>query len=70
MPIEDFLSLRTIVFQDAALQETLRAAPTDDALHQAVLALAAARDLALTADDLRAIVAANRRGWLERWLYQ
>ena len=51
MPIEDFLSLRTIVFQ-------------------AVLALAAARDLALTADDLRAIVAANRRGWLERWLYQ
>jgi hypothetical protein len=70
MALEDFFSLRQTVLSDESLQENLRAFTDEAGLFEAVLALARERGIAVTNSDLRAIVNANRRGWLERWLYQ
>ena len=70
MAIQDFLLVRQMVLTDAALQEKLRTLADEAALFEAVLALGRERGTQLTEEDLRAVVDANRRGWLERWLYQ
>ena len=70
MAIQDFLQIRTIVLNDAALQEDLRAAPDEAALFERVLALGWERGYELSEQDLRAVVDANRRAWLERWIHQ
>ena len=58
------------VLSDAALQEQLRAAPDEAALFERVLALGRERGYEFSEQDLRAVVDANRRAWLERWLHQ
>ena len=70
MAIEDFLPIRIAVLTDPALQERLRTAPDQAALFEAVLALGRERGHQFSEQDLRAVVNANRRAWLERWLYQ
>jgi len=70
MAIQDFLTIRQEILSDAALQSQLRAAPDDAALFAAVLGLGRDRGIAVTEEDLRAVVEANRRGWLQRWLFQ
>jgi hypothetical protein len=70
MPIQDFLSIRAVVLSDVVLQEQLRAASDQAALFDMVVALGRARGFDISEEDLRAAVDINRRGWLERWLYQ
>ena len=70
MAIESFLPIRTAVLTDPVLQEQLRAAPDEAALFEAVLALGRERGHQFSEQDLRAVVNANRRAWLARWLYQ
>jgi hypothetical protein len=70
MAIEDFLPIRIAVLTDPVLQEPLRAAPDEASLFQAVMALGRERGHQFSEQDLRAIVNANRLGWLQRWLYQ
>ena len=70
MAIQDFLQIRMIVLSDAALQEELRAAPDEAALFERVLSLGREHGLELSEQDLRAVVNANRRAWLERWIHQ
>jgi hypothetical protein len=68
--IQNFLPIQVAVLGDAGLQEQLRAAPDEAALFERVLALGRERGCEFSAEDLRAVVNANRRAWLERWLYQ
>jgi hypothetical protein len=70
MAIQDFLSIRAVVLADATLQEQLRAATDEAALFAMVLTLGRERLFAVSEDDLHTVVNINRRGWLERWLYQ
>ena len=70
MAIQDFLQIRMVVLSDAALQQELRAAPDEAALFESVLALARERGYELSGQDLRTVVNANRRAWLERWIHQ
>ena len=70
MAIQDFLTIRTAVLSDAALQEQLRAAPDEAALFERVLALGREHGCDLSEQDLRFVVDTNRRNWLERWLHQ
>ena len=63
-------TIRMVVLSDAALQEQLRAAPDEAALFERVLALGRERGCELSEQDLRAVVNANRRDWLERWIHQ
>ena len=70
MSIQNFLPIRMAVLSDAELQEQLRALPDEAALFERVLALGRERGYEFSEQDLRAVVNANRRAWLERWLYQ
>jgi hypothetical protein len=70
MSIQNFLPIRMAVLNDAALQDQLRATPDEAALFAMVLALGRERGCEFSEEDLRAVVDANRRAWLERWLYQ
>jgi hypothetical protein len=70
MAIQDFLQIRMLVLSDAALQEELRASPDEAGLFEKVLALGRERGYELSEDDLRNVVRANRRAWLERWIHQ
>ena len=70
MAIQDFLQIRMLVLSDSALQEELRAAPDEAALFEKVLALGRERGCEVTEDDLRAVINANQRAWLERWIHQ
>lgn len=59
---------RQLVFADPALHAALRA-PLDDAAFIALaIDAAAARGIELTAADLRALLDAGHREWVERWL--
>ena len=44
--------------------------PIEAALFERVLALGRERGYELSEHDLRAVVNANRRAWLERWIHQ
>jgi hypothetical protein len=70
MAIQDFLSIRAVVLSDVRLQEQMRAAPDEAAIFDMALTLGRALGYAVSEEDLRAVVNINRRGWLERWLYQ
>jgi hypothetical protein len=63
-----FDQLFQIVNSDPALREDLLKAPDLPSLFAKILTLAKARNCPLTEQDLQAIVNANRRSWLERWL--
>ena len=63
-----FDQLFQIVNSDPALREDLLKAPDLPSLFAKILTLAKVRNCPLTEQDLQAIVNANRRSWLERWL--
>ena len=70
MPASGFDAFRQLVLSDAALQEELVGVPDEKSLFDKVLALGQERGYCFSAQDLENAVRANRRGWLERWLYQ
>jgi|KBSMisStandDraft_5_1062788.scaffolds.fasta_scaffold1891426_2 hypothetical protein len=70
MAIQDFLTIRTVVLSDVALQEQLLTAPDEAALFERVLALGREHGCDLSEQDLRFVVDTNRHNWLERWLHQ
>ena len=70
MAIQDFLQIRMLVLSDTALQEELRAAPDEAVLFERVLALGREHGYELSVQDLRVVIDANRRAWLERWIHQ
>lgn len=59
-----------MVLDDAALRDDLLKAPDLPALVARVVTLARERGLAVSEEELRAVVNANRRSWLERWTGQ
>jgi hypothetical protein len=70
MSLAAFQQFEQAIFQDAALIEALRGAATLPELMAKVIAMAREQGLEITEDDLRVVVNANRRAWLERWLTQ
>ncbi len=70
MQADGFDRFRQLVLDDAALQEDLRQAVTQESLFEKVLALGRERGFRFSEQDLEDAVRANRRAWLERWLYQ
>jgi len=67
MNFDDF---RASVMNDPALLQKLLACETESALFDAVQTAGHERGLDLSEFDFSSIVNANRRRWLERWLYQ
>jgi len=70
MSLAAFQRFEQAVFQDPALIEELRGAATLPELMAKVIAIGRERGLQITEEDLRIVVNANRRAWLERWLEQ
>jgi hypothetical protein len=62
-----FSAFLVTVLNDAALRDELLEAPDLPALLARVPALARERGIELSEEELREIVNANRRSWLERW---
>ena len=56
--------------EDPALMRELTSAPNLADLFKQVIALGEQRGLRITISELEEIVRANRRFWLERWLFQ
>jgi hypothetical protein len=67
---DGFDAFRRLVLEDDALQEDLRQAASQESLFEKVLALGRERGFRFSKQDLEDAVRANRRAWLERWLYQ
>ena len=65
-----FPAFLDMVLDDAALRDDLLKAPDLAALVARVVTLARERGLAVSEEELRAVVNANRRSWLERWTGQ
>jgi hypothetical protein len=65
-----FDEFRQLVLSDRALQQDLLQAVDERSLFDKVLARGRERGYAFSEQDLEAAVRINRRGWLERWLYQ
>lgn len=70
MPSDGFDAFRKLVLSDDSLQEELRSAADERSLFDKVLTLGRQRGYELSEQDLDDAVRANRRSWLERWLYQ
>lgn len=68
MGVDGLDRLVATVLADPALQERLLAVPERPAFVAEVVAVAAERDLDVTAADVEAALAAARRAWLERWV--
>lgn len=66
----DFGDFRASVMNDPALLQKLLACESDAELFDAVRAAGRERGLDLSESAFHAIVNANRRRWLERWLNQ
>jgi hypothetical protein len=62
-----FPSFLVMVLSDAGLRDELLKAPDLPSLFARALAFASERGIQLSEEDLRAVVNANRRSWLERW---
>ena len=65
-----FAELRAIILHDPALMERFTAAPNEADLFAQVISLGRQRGLHITVSELEEIVRANRRSWLERWVFQ
>jgi len=65
-----FPAFLDMVLDDAALRDDLLKAPDLAALVARVVTLARERGLEVSEEELRAVVNANRRSWLERWTGQ
>jgi hypothetical protein len=70
MSVRDLDKFQQLVYGDAALLAALCRAETLSDLFAAVIAAACERGLDVSEDDLRAVVNANRRAWMERELDQ
>lgn len=68
MPIENFHRFQQVVYSDPALLESLRQAPSLPALISQVLTLGQEGGYDFSEQDVQAVLNANRRAWLERWL--
>jgi hypothetical protein len=66
----NFDAFRESVMNDAALLRDLLACESDAALFEAAQAAARGRGFELSQTEFAAIVNANRKRWLERWLNQ
>jgi hypothetical protein len=66
--LSNFDEIRRIVMEEPRLMAAFSAAATDVELFARVVALGRERRLEVTTEELREIVRANRRAWLERWL--
>jgi hypothetical protein len=55
--------------EDSGLMATLTAAATEAQLFSLVIALGRERGFELTVAELEETARANRRAWLERWLF-
>jgi hypothetical protein len=64
-----FAEIRQIVMNDAALMHDLTAAQSQTELFERVVSLGREHGLDINAVELEEIVRANRRSWLERWLF-
>ena len=65
-----FDQFRQIVMEDPSLMAQLTAAPTNSDLFAQVISSGRQHGLLITIAELEEIVRANRRSWLERWLFQ
>ena len=65
-----FEELRAIILNNPALLEELAAIPAQEDLFARVIFLGSRCGLAVSRAELEEIVRANRRSWLERWLFQ
>ena len=65
--MEAFSSFVVMVLEDTALRDELLEAPDLSTLIERVIALGKERGIAITREELDAIVNTNRRSWLERW---
>jgi hypothetical protein len=70
MSLASFQQFEQEVFRDPALVEELRDAATLPELMAKIIAMGRERGLEITEEDLRLVVNANRRAWLERWVAQ
>ena len=64
-----FDEVRMIVLQDRRLALALAAVKTETELFDAVIGLARERGIHVTTEELAEVVRANRKAWLERWLF-
>ena len=62
-----FPSFLAMVVDDAALRDELLAAPDLPALIALVLVRGRERGVEMSEEELRRVVNANRRSWVERW---
>ncbi|SDZ63620.1 aspartyl/asparaginyl beta-hydroxylase domain-containing protein [Pseudomonas sp. NFIX28] len=65
---EDFARFCRMLEEDAALCQALQALTDSEAFIERSLALAAARGLAFTREDLRSAMRQGRRMWNEQWM--
>jgi hypothetical protein len=66
----NFDEFRESVMTDPALLKSLLACESDAALFAAVQTAGRQRGFELTETEFTAIINANRRRWLERWIHQ
>ena len=62
--------LRQLVVSDPALQAVLLPSSDERSLFDRAMALGRERGYEFSETDMEEAVRINRRGWLERWLYQ
>lgn len=67
--LSNFEEIRRIVIEDPDLMASLTAAATEAQLFSLVIALGQERGPEVTVGELEEIARANRRAWLERWLF-
>jgi hypothetical protein len=70
MSLAAFQQFEQEVFQDPALVKELCGVTTLPELMDKVIAMGRQRGFEITEEDLRVVVNANRRAWLERWVEQ
>jgi sulfur relay (sulfurtransferase) DsrC/TusE family protein len=63
-----FAQFRSVVLGEPSLQGRLQEHEEWDDFVAAALAIAAERGLSLTAEEIEAARAAERRAWFERWI--
>ncbi|HEY3839243.1 MAG TPA: hypothetical protein VGL72_21870 [Bryobacteraceae bacterium] len=65
-----FDQLRRVVMQNPALMRELTSTQSQSELFELVVSLGREHALPVTIAELEEIIRANRRSWLERWLFQ
>jgi hypothetical protein len=68
MPRESLEQFRLLVLEDATLQQRLRETPDRETFILLMIESGAERGFEFTAEDVREVLYASRRAWLERWV--